>query len=208
MKYGTCLFYGRDLKSDPYMWKHDLQQFEAWRKFIKVFSNDVLNEFTFFFTAGNTGVSFVDANMREIIDTGWMSNRGSQIVASYLTKDLGIDWRYGAIDHDVCSNYGNWVYLASVGNNPRENRHFNMTKQAFDYDSNGTFVRKWCPELVRLPNEYIQTPWLAPFHTLKDASVELGVNYPRPIIIVSQWNQQSQNCRTSLQNQHHMQNVA
>ncbi|CAF3299971.1 unnamed protein product [Rotaria sp. Silwood2] len=193
MKYGTRLFYGRGLKSDPYTWKHDLQQFEAWR-------------------TGNTGVPFVDANMREIMATGWMSNRGRQNVASYLTKDLGIDWRYGAvwfesilIDHDVCSNYGNWVYVAGVGNDPRENRHFNMIKQAFDYDSNGKFVRTWCPELARLPNEYIQTPWLAPSHVLKDAGVELNVNYPRPIIIVSQWNQQSQNRRTSLQNQHHTQ---
>ncbi|CAF3237124.1 unnamed protein product, partial [Rotaria sp. Silwood2] len=74
MKYGTHLFYGRSLKSDPYLWKHDLQLFEAWRN-------------------GNTGVLFVDANMREIMATGWMSNRGRQHVASYLTKDLGIDWR-------------------------------------------------------------------------------------------------------------------
>ncbi|CAF4629146.1 unnamed protein product, partial [Rotaria magnacalcarata] len=56
------------------------------------------------------------------------------------------------IDHDVCSNYGNWVYVAGVGNDPRENRHFNMIKQAFDYDFSGEFVRAWCPELARLPN--------------------------------------------------------
>ncbi|CAM4784737.1 unnamed protein product [Rotaria magnacalcarata] len=193
LKYGTRLFYGRGLRSNPYDWKHDLQQFEAWR-------------------TGTTGVPFVDANMREFMNTGWMSNRGRQNVASFLTKDLSIDWRYGAvwfesilIDHDVCSNYGNWVYVAGVGNDPRENRHFNMIKQAFDYDFSGEFVRAWCPELARLPNEYIHTPWLAPSHILKGAGVELGVNYPRPIIVVAQWNQQSQNRRTSSQNQQHTQ---
>ncbi|CAF3534511.1 unnamed protein product [Rotaria sp. Silwood2] len=143
----------------------------------------------FFFTDGNTGVLFVDANMREIMATGWMY--GAVWFESIL------------IDHDVCSNYGNWVYVAGVGNDPRENRHFNMIKQAFDYDSNGTFVRTWCPELARLSNEYIQTPWLAPSHILKDAGVELGINYPRSILIISQWNQQSQNRRTLLQNQNH-----
>ncbi|CAF3627481.1 unnamed protein product [Adineta steineri] len=193
MKYGTRLFYGRGLKLEPYIWKHDLNPFEAWR-------------------TGNTGIPFVDANMREIMATGWMSNRGRQNVASFLTKDLGIDWRYGAvwfesilIDHDVCSNYGNWIYVAGVGTDPRENRHFNVVKQGFDYDPNGIFVRIWCPELARLPNEYIQTPWLAPAHILKEAGVELGVHYPRPIIIVPQWNQQFQNRRKSIQNQHHTQ---
>lgn len=193
MKYGTRLFYSRGLRSQPYVWKHNEQQFEAWR-------------------TGNTGIPFVDANMREIMATGWMSNRGRQNVASFLTKDLNIDWRYGAvwfesilIDHDVCSNYGNWIYVAGVGNDPRENRHFNMIKQAYDYDPNGDFVRTWCPELARLPNEYLHTPWLAPVHILREAAVELGVNYPRPIIIQPQWNQQFQNRRTSFQTQHRTQ---
>ncbi|CAF0732427.1 unnamed protein product [Adineta steineri] len=149
------------------------------------------------------------------IDNQWdveFDERRRQNVASFLTKDLGIDWRYGAvwfesilIDHDVCSNYGNWIYVAGVGTDPRENRHFNVVKQGFDYDPNGIFVRIWCPELARLPNEYIQTPWLAPAHILKEAGVELGVHYPRPIIIVPQWNQQFQNRRKSIQNQHHTQ---
>ncbi|UJR31796.1 hypothetical protein I4U23_019273 [Adineta vaga] len=193
MKYGTRLFYGRGLRQEPYVWKHNMEQYEVWR-------------------TGNTGIPFVDANMREIMATGWMSNRGRQNVASFLTKDLGIDWRYGAvwfesilIDHDVCSNYGNWIYVAGIGNDPRENRHFNMVKQGFDYDPKGEFIRTWCPELTRLPNEYIQTPWLAPSHILKEAGVELGNNYPRPMIIVPQWNQQFNNRRTSIQNQQHTQ---
>lgn len=114
----------------------------------------------------------MDANMRELAMTGFMSNRGRQNVASFLTKDLGLDWRMGAewfeyllvsdvaqvlslygslfyrlsvhhfknispkVDHDVCSNYGNWLYSAGIGNDPRENRKFNMIKQGLDYDNN------------------------------------------------------------------------
>ncbi|NDC42083.1 MAG: DASH family cryptochrome [Chitinophagia bacterium] len=99
---------------------------------------------------GTTGVDFVDANMRELRLTGFMSNRGRQNVASYLINDLKIDWRYGAawmeqqlIDYDVCSNWGNWCYLAGVGNDPRSNRYFNIAKQARDYDADGTYRRLW-----------------------------------------------------------------
>ncbi|KZS02115.1 Cryptochrome-1, partial [Daphnia magna] len=95
---------------------------------------------------GKTGVPFVDANMRELLETGWMSNRGRQNVASFLVKDLHLDWRLGAewfesllLDHDVCSNYGNWNYVAGIGNDPRENRKFNMIKQSMDYDLEGNF---------------------------------------------------------------------
>jgi deoxyribodipyrimidine photo-lyase len=86
---------------------------------------------------GTTGVPFVDANMRELKATGFMSNRGRQNVASYLVKDLQVDWRMGAewfesnlLDYDPCSNYGNWLYIAGLGNDPREDRYFNVIKQA------------------------------------------------------------------------------
>ena len=99
---------------------------------------------------GNTGVDFVDANMIELKLTGFMSNRGRQNVASYLCNDLKLDWRYGAayfeqqlIDYDVCSNWGNWAYLAGVGNDPRGNRYFNIEKQASDYDKNKVFRNLW-----------------------------------------------------------------
>ncbi|KAI8813285.1 cryptochrome DASH-like protein [Cladochytrium replicatum] len=118
-------------------------------------------------TNGTTGVPFVDANMRELNETGFMSNRGRQNVASFLTKDLGIDWRYGAeyfesqlIDHDVCSNYGNWLYSAGVGNDPRQDRHFNIIKQAKDYDPDGKYVKAWCPELSSTSSNFVHTPWL------------------------------------------------
>ena len=99
---------------------------------------------------GTTGVDFVDANMLELKLTGFMSNRGRQNVASYLCNDLKLDWRYGAayfeqqlIDYDVSSNWGNWAYLAGVGNDPRGNRYFNIEKQASDYDKNKAFRKLW-----------------------------------------------------------------
>ena len=99
---------------------------------------------------GKTGVDFVDANMLELKHTGFMSNRGRQNVASYLCNDLKLDWRLGAayfeqqlIDYDVCSNWGNWAYLAGVGNDPRGNRYFNIEKQASDYDKNGDYRNLW-----------------------------------------------------------------
>lgn len=99
---------------------------------------------------GQTGVDFVDANMIELKLTGFMSNRGRQNVASYFCNDLKLDWRYGAsyfeqqlIDYDVCSNWGNWAYLAGVGNDPRGTRYFNIEKQASDYDKNKEYRNLW-----------------------------------------------------------------
>lgn len=99
---------------------------------------------------GKTGIDFVDANMIELKLTGFMSNRGRQNVASYLCHDLKLDWRYGAayfeqqlIDYDVCSNWGNWAYLAGVGNDPRGNRYFNIEKQAQDYDKKMEYRNLW-----------------------------------------------------------------
>lgn len=97
-----------------------------------------------------TGVDFIDANMLELSLTGFMSNRGRQNVASYLCNNLKIDWRFGAayfeeqlIDYDVSSNWGNWAYLAGVGNDPRQIRYFNIERQACDYDANSAYRRLW-----------------------------------------------------------------
>jgi deoxyribodipyrimidine photo-lyase len=83
-----------------------------------------------------------------------MSNRGRQNVASYLVRDLNVDWRWGAeyfesvlIDYDVCSNYGNWNYVAGIGNDPREDRYFNPKRQAELYDPKAEFIKRWVPEL-------------------------------------------------------------
>ena len=107
------------------------------------------------FLNGTTGTSLIDASQRELFLTGWTSNRARQNVASYLAKRLFVDWRVGAewyeanlIDYDVHSNWGNWQYVAGVGNDPRgEARVFNPVKQAFDYDGQGDYVRAWVPEL-------------------------------------------------------------
>lgn len=107
------------------------------------------------FMSGRTGTGLIDASQRELFTTGWTSNRARQNVASYLTKHLGIDWRLGAewyetnlIDYDVSSNWGNWQYVAGVGNDPRgQARVFNPVKQAVDYDSDGEYVRSWVSEL-------------------------------------------------------------
>ena len=99
---------------------------------------------------GKTPNDFVNANMLELKLTGFMSNRGRQNVAGYLHNDLKLDWRYGAayfeqqlIDYDVCSNWGNWAYLAGVGNDPRGQRLFNTEKQALDYDKTGEYRKLW-----------------------------------------------------------------
>ena len=100
--------------------------------------------------AGDTDYPLVNALMRQLVTTGWMSNRGRQIAASCLINEIGLDWRYGAaffeqqlIDYDVGSNYGNWQYIAGVGSDPRGGRHFNLAKQAAQYDPDETFTRKW-----------------------------------------------------------------
>lgn len=99
---------------------------------------------------GGTGSDFIDANMIELKLTGFMSNRGRQNVASYFCNDLKLDWRYGAayfeqqlIDYDECSNWGNWAYIAGVGNDPREDRYFNIEKQAAVYDKDKCYRNLW-----------------------------------------------------------------
>lgn len=131
---------------------------------------------------GQTGNPFVDANMRELKATGFMSNRGRQNVASYLVKDLQVEWRWGAryfesqlIDYDVCSNWGNWNYVAGVGNDPRENRYFNTIKQAQMYDKKGEYIRHWIPELAKVPTDLI-------FQPQNGVGVTLGKEYPFPIV--------------------------
>ncbi len=103
---------------------------------------------------GATQSDFINANMLELKLTGFMSNRGRQNVASYFCNELNMDWRFGAayfeeqlIDYDECSNWGNWAYLAGVGNDPRGHRWFNIEKQASDYDKNKAFRKLWLNEV-------------------------------------------------------------
>jgi deoxyribodipyrimidine photo-lyase len=132
--------------------------------------------------------------MRELLFSGFMSNRGRQNVASFLVKDLKIDWRWGAywfesqlIDYDVYSNWGNWMYVAGVGNDPRENRYFNIMSQSQKYDSKGEYVRHWIPELNSIPGYKVHQPSELPAHELSEYQVQLGVHYPNPMINMDRW---------------------
>ncbi|KAH7064954.1 DNA photolyase, FAD-binding/Cryptochrome [Macrophomina phaseolina] len=106
------------------------------------------------FRAGRTGVGLIDASQRELFLTGYTSNRARQNVASFLASHLGIDWRVGAewyecalTDYDLSNNWGNWQYVAGVGNDPRQGRKFNPVKQALDYDKGGAYIKTWVQEL-------------------------------------------------------------
>ncbi|BAM80259.1 probable cryptochrome DASH [Cyanidioschyzon merolae strain 10D] len=139
---------------------------------------------------GRTGVPFIDAAMRELRLTGFMSNRARQVVASFLINDLGLDWRLGAewfesqlLDYDPCSNWGNWCYLAGVGNDPRSgSRYFHPLKQAYEFDPRATFTKRWCPELFWVDNALIQTPWKWNRKMQEAFRVTLGDQYPEPIV--------------------------
>jgi deoxyribodipyrimidine photo-lyase len=137
---------------------------------------------------GETGIPFIDANVRELNRTGYMSNRGRQNVASFFANNLRLDWRRGAayfetqlVDYDPCSNYGNWAYIAGVGNDSR-NRYFNILKQARKYDGNAEYVKHWLPELADLPPEYAHKPWQMGPQEQAQYGVELGIDYPRPMV--------------------------
>jgi deoxyribodipyrimidine photo-lyase len=110
-------------------------------------------------------------------------------VASFLTKNLGIDWRMGAewfesllIDYDPCSNWGTWNYTAGIGNDARTFRFFNINKQANDYDPQGTYVKHWLPELAELPANKLHQPWQLLAIEQKRFGVRLGVDYPNPVV--------------------------
>ena len=145
-------------------------------------------------TEGRTGVPFIDANMRELAYTGFMSNRGRQNVASFLIKDLKVNWQMGAeyfesllIDYDPCSNWGNWNYLAGVGSDPREDRYFNILSQARKYDPKGDYVKHWLPELSEIPCQKVHRPDALSNEDQDSFHVRLGVNYPKAMVSTSRW---------------------
>lgn len=143
---------------------------------------------------GRTGIPLVDANMRELAATGFMSNRGRQIVASFLINDLKISWQMGAeyfesmlIDYDPCSNYGNWNYIGGVGSDPRENRYFNILAQGRKYDPEGAYIKHWLPELQGLPKDALHNPDNICAEVAENKDFQLGSTYPKPMIDVSKW---------------------
>ncbi len=139
---------------------------------------------------GRTGYPIVDAAMRQINQTGYMHNRLRMVVASFLTKDLGLDWRRGEAyfaqhlnDFDLAANNGGWQWAASSGCDAQPYfRIFNPVSQSEKFDSEGKFIRRYVPELSKLPDALIHAPWLARPVDLAAAGVELGVSYPLPVV--------------------------
>jgi len=169
-KHGAALFRPSGLQGVPVPWRRDEAAFARWRD-------------------GQTGFPMIDGCMRELAATGHLSNRGRQVVTSFLTKNLGVDWRWGAewfeatlVDYDVGSNYGNWNYGAGVGNDSRGFRYFNLRTQAEKYDRDGRHARRWCPELAGLPPERVHAPWQATDAERAAAGLVIGQSYPARMV--------------------------
>ena len=165
-KHGTAIFKIQGPANLRRPWQEDAEMVQRWKE-------------------GRTGMPLVDANMRELLSTGFMSNRGRQVVASYLALDLGIDWRIGAdhfesllVDHEPTANWGNWVSAAGLTGG-RLNR-FNIVKQSKDYDADGEYVRHWLPELRSIPAQSVHEPYRLSKADQALYGVKIGVDYPTP----------------------------
>ncbi|MBU8541327.1 cryptochrome/photolyase family protein [Falsiroseomonas tokyonensis] len=139
---------------------------------------------------GRTGYPVVDAGMRQLWQTGWMHNRVRMIAASLLVKHLLQPWQDGAawfwdtlVDADLASNSASWQWVAGCGTDAAPYfRVFNPILQGEKFDAEGRYVRRWVPELARLPNAFLHKPWEAPSEVLAAAGVRLGTSYPRPVV--------------------------
>jgi len=143
-------------------------------------------------TAGQTGFPLVDAGMRQLRREGWMHNRVRLMAGSFLTKDLGIDWRRGEawfmrllLDGDQASNNGNWQWIASVGVDPQPafRRLYNPVLQQQRFDPDGRYVRRYLPELAQVPDSYLAEPWRMPAAEQQRAGCRIGQDYPAPIVV-------------------------
>jgi deoxyribodipyrimidine photo-lyase len=153
-------------------WSRSARAFEAW-------------------CAGRTGFPLVDAGMRQLRREGWMHNRARLVVGSFLTKDLGIDWRRGErffmrllVDGDEANNNGNWQWIASVGTDPAPvfRRIYNPARQMESYDPDGAYVRRYVPELAAVPDEHLREPWTMPDELQREVGCVIGEDYPEPIV--------------------------
>ena len=152
-------------------WRNDPEDFAAW-------------------CAGRTGYPVVDAAMRQMNTTGWMHNRARMIAASFLVKDLLIDWRWGEryfmqqlLDGDPAANNGGWQWTAGTGTDAAPYfRVFNPILQGRKFDPEGAYVRRWVPELATVPDKYIHAPWEMPLDVQQAAGCQIGTDYPLPIV--------------------------
>jgi deoxyribodipyrimidine photo-lyase len=153
-------------------WSHAHARFEAWSR-------------------GRTGFPLVDAGMRQLLLEGWMHNRVRLVVGSFLTKDLGIDWRWGErwfmrrlIDGDEANNNGNWQWIASVGVDPQPafRRIYNPARHQERFDPDGRYIRRFVPELERVPARFLAEPWKMPAEAQRESACVIGAEYPAPIV--------------------------
>lgn len=152
-------------------WRDDEAGFDAWRQ-------------------GKTGYPVVDAAMRQLAQSGWMHNRGRMIVASFLTKDLLVDWRKGErwfmqqlVDGDPAANNGGWQWAAGTGTDAAPYfRIFNPISQGKKHDPDGAYIRRWVPELADVPDRYLHAPWEMPEEVQEEAGCIVGDDYPAPIV--------------------------
>ena len=140
---------------------------------------------------GRTGYPLVDAGMRQLLREGWMHNRARLVVGSFLTKDLGIDWREGEawfmrllLDGDEANNNGNWQWIASVGTDPQPyfRRIYNQALHIERFDPEGIYVRRYVPELASVPDRWLSEPWEMPEEVQRDCGCVIGRDYPEPIV--------------------------
>jgi deoxyribodipyrimidine photo-lyase len=142
---------------------------------------------------GRTGVPIVDAGLRQLWTTGWMHNRVRMIVASFLVKHLLVDWRVGEawfwdtlVDADQANNPASWQWVAGTGADAAPYvRVFNPVLQGEKFDADGAYVRRWVPELVRLPDAFLHRPWEAPADVRSAAGLRLGRDYPLPVVTLA-----------------------
>lgn len=156
---------------DAIVWADSPHLLEAWR-------------------TANTGYPVIDAAMRQMFQTGWMHNRARMLVASFLCKDLLIDWREGErifmqrlLDGDAANNVGGWQWTAGTGTDAAPYfRVFNPITQSEKFDPNGDYIRRWLPELAALPNQYLHAPFTMDSGTQRRYGVMLGTDYPFPVV--------------------------
>jgi deoxyribodipyrimidine photo-lyase len=152
-------------------WMNQKSEFEAWKE-------------------GQTGYPIVDAAMRQLLEMGWNPNRTRMILASFLTKDLLIDWRWGErhfmqhlIDGDPAANNGGWQWIAGSGADASPYfRIFNPVLQSRKFDPNGVYIRHFLPELAGVPDKYIHEPWKLPPYLQRNLGCVIGKDYPAPIV--------------------------
>jgi deoxyribodipyrimidine photo-lyase len=158
-------------KYDALRWESDETSFRAWRE-------------------GRTGYPLVDAAMRELIAAGVMHNRLRMVTASFLVKDLGIDWRRGEryfadklLDYDLAANNGGWQWCASTGCDAQPwFRIFNPVTQSRRFDPGGTYIRRWVPELARVPDGLVHAPWEMRRAEQQASGCRIGRDYPAAIV--------------------------